>query len=125
MFGRKWKPRLFGAALCAVLASPIAIPNLDAAQAPARLRAYRPDLIKRQGLRRHEEPAYARGYAEGHARGLRDGRNRDRYDPVGSREYRNGDDGYQASYGSREAYRNNYRAGFRQGYEDGYRDGTR
>ena len=125
MFGRKWKPRLFCAALCAVLVSPVATPNLDAAQFRTRLRAQRPDILKRQNVRRHDEPAYARGYTNGHGKGLADGRNHDRYDPVGSREYRSADEGYQASYGSRDAYKNNYRAGFRQGYEDGYRDGTR
>jgi hypothetical protein len=115
MFGRKWRPRLFGAALVALLAFPYAIPDLDAAQ--------RNNL--RQVQRRFEEPAYARGYADGRARGLQDGRNHERYDPTGSREYRNADQGFQESYGSRDAYRNNYRAGFRQGYEDGYREGTR
>ena len=127
MSGRKWRPLLSGAALCAVLASPIAIPSVDAAaQKTARLRAQqRPDVMKRPGLRRHEEPAYARGYSDGHAKGLADGRSQERYDPVGSREYRSAEEGYQASYGSRDAYKNNYRAGFRQGYEDGYRDATK
>ena len=129
MSGRKWKPRLFGAALVALLASPYAIPDLDAAQRGRGLRARevmkRTDVMKRQVQRRFEEPAFTRGYSDGHARGLEDGRNQQRYDPVGSRDYRNADQGFQDSYGSRDAYRNNYRAGFRQGYEDGYRDGTR
>ncbi len=72
-----------------------------------------------------QEPASARGYADGYRRGLDDGRDRDRYDPVGSGSYRSGNAGYYREYGPREAYRNNYRAGFRQGYEDGYRDGAR
>lgn len=72
-----------------------------------------------------QEPATARGYADGYERGLDDGRDRDRYDPVGHRNYRAGDLGYYRDYGPREAYRNNYRSGFRQGYEDGYRDGAR
>jgi flagellar biosynthesis/type III secretory pathway protein FliH len=71
-----------------------------------------------------QEPALARGYADGFARGVTDGRDGGRYDPVGHREYRDADQGYNASYGSREAYKNNYRTGFRQGYEEGYRDGT-
>jgi hypothetical protein len=118
MLGRKWRPGLFGAALVALLASPCAVSDLDAAQRGK-------GLVKKQVQRRFEEPAYARGYADGHARGLDDGRKQERYDPVGSREYRNADQGFQDRYGSRDAYRNNYRAGFRQGYEDGYRDGTR
>lgn len=86
----------------------------------------RTGVFGRQAPRRgYQEPAFARGYAHGYQQGLRDGGNRDRYDPVGSRDYRNGDQGYDQSYGSRDAYKDNYRAGFRQGYEDGYRDGTR
>jgi hypothetical protein len=76
-------------------------------------------------VRGHQEPAYARGFSDGYERGLRDGNDRDRYDPVGERDYRDADNGYFRDYGSRDAYRNNYRAGFRQGYEDGYRDGQR
>jgi hypothetical protein len=71
----------------------------------------------------YQEPAFARGYADGYQEGLNDMRGRDRYDPVGSRDYRNGDQGYYGSYGSRDTYKNNYRAGFRQGYEEGYRSG--
>jgi len=71
------------------------------------------------------EPAAARGFSDGYEEGMKDGRDRDRYDPVGSRGYRDGDNGYFKNYGSRDAYKNNYRAGFRQGYEEGYRDGTR
>jgi hypothetical protein len=70
---------------------------------------------------KYEEPAFARGYAAGKARGQADAKKGDRYDPVASREYRDGDLGYEASYGSRDAYKSNYRAGFRQGYEEGYR----
>ena len=83
------------------------------------------DRIIRRGGGGFQEAASARGYADGYERGLSDGRDRDRYDPVGSGDYRDGDNGYSGSYGSRDAYKNNYRAGFRQGYEDGFRDGTR
>lgn len=72
----------------------------------------------------YEEPAYARGYADGYKQGAGDGRDRDGYDPVGHRDYRDGDQGYYGGYGSRDAYRNNYRAGYREGYEEGYRLGT-
>jgi hypothetical protein len=74
--------------------------------------------------RSFEEPAFARGYTAGEQRGREDARRKARYDPVASREYRDGDRGYEASYGTRDAYRTNYRAGFRQGYEDGYRTGN-
>jgi hypothetical protein len=71
--------------------------------------------------RKYEEPAFARGHAAGKERGRADAKKGDRYDPVASREYRDGDLGYETSYGSRDAYKPNYRAGFRQGYEEGYR----
>lgn len=72
-----------------------------------------------------QDPAFARGYSDGYARGQDDGRDRDRYDPVRHRDYRDAKDGYFRDYGARQAWENNYRAGFRQGYEEGYRDGTR
>ena len=74
--------------------------------------------------RSYEEPAYARGYADGFRHAQDDRFDRRRYDPIGHRDYRSGDQGFYRSYGSREAYRNNYRAGFRAGYDAGYRDGT-
>ena len=73
----------------------------------------------------YQEPAFARGYSDGWEKGVDDGRDRDRYDPVRHGDYKDGDQGYSRAYGSKDAYRNNYRAGFRQGYEDGYRDGAR
>ena len=75
--------------------------------------------------RAYQEPAFASGFNEGYEKGLQDGRDGDRYDPVRHSDYRDADQGYRSSYGSKDAYKNNYRAGFRQGYEQGYRDGTR
>jgi len=83
--------------------------------------AARSSLPGRVIPQKYEEPAFARGYTAGKERGLADAKKGDRYDPVASREYRDGDLGYAASYGSRDAYKSNYRAGFRQGYEEGYR----
>ena len=76
-------------------------------------------------LRGYQDPAYARGYSDGWEHGADDSRDRDRYEPVRHGDYRDGDEGYNRSYGSRDAYKNNYRAGFRQGYEAGYRNGAR
>jgi hypothetical protein len=73
----------------------------------------------------YREPASARGYSDGYERGLDDARHHNRYDPVGEKDYRDGDEGYNSSYGSKDAYKNNYRTGFRQGYEDGYRGAVR
>ena len=87
--------------------------------------AGRQSATNRQMPRGYQEPAFARGYQDGQQRGLADGKARQRYDPADSPDYRNGDQGYVSSYGSRDAYRSNYRAGFRQGYEEGYREATR
>jgi len=76
-------------------------------------------------LRGYQEPAFARGYSDGWEKGLDDGRDRDRYDPTRQGDYRDADNGYSRSYGSKDAYKNNYRSGFRQGYENGYRDANR
>jgi len=78
-----------------------------------------------RSIRRYQEPAYARGYSDGYQHGWNDGRDRDRYDPGGHRDYRDANQGFYGGYGPRAAYRTNYRSGFRPGYEDGYRDGQR
>ncbi|MEQ1758349.1 MAG: hypothetical protein ABL986_08540 [Vicinamibacterales bacterium] len=99
----------------------VEVAQRDPAQRPRPLRQWR--LPDRRGP--SQEPASARGYTDGYRTGLDDGRDRDRYNPLGNRNYRSGDLGYSREYGTRDAYRNNYRAGFRQGYEDGFRDGSR
>jgi hypothetical protein len=120
-----WKRLLLTAAVSAVLiTSAITVP-LNAQGRGRSDRDRSRALSGKQMPRSYEEPAFARGYAGGYQRGLEDGRRKQRYDPVGSRDYREGDRGYSLSYGSRDAYKTNYRAGCRQGYEDGYRDGTR
>jgi hypothetical protein len=129
-----WTRLLAAATACAVLASPAAAgQNVNASARPvadrwdARVSPVqgRRDDRRPGGLRGYQEQAFARGYSDGFRRGQDDGHDRDRYDPVRQRDYREGDQGYSRSYGSKDAYRNNYRAGFRQGYEDGYRDGNR
>ena len=75
--------------------------------------------------RGYQEPAYARGYSDGWQQGLEDGRDRDRCDAARHGDYKDADNGYERSYGSKDAYKNNYRSGYRQGYEEGYRNGTR
>jgi hypothetical protein len=69
--------------------------------------------------------AYDNGFGDGYRRGLDDGRDGDRYDPLRDRRYRSADRGYQRWYGDRPRYKNVYRDGFRAGYEEGYRDGRR
>ena len=94
-----------------------------AADAQGRGRGVRVDAPS-LGARVNDEPAFARGYADGFKHAQEDRRERQRYDPVGHRDYREADQGFSRSYGTLEAYRNNYRAGFRAGYDAGYRDDT-
>jgi hypothetical protein len=72
----------------------------------------------------YEEPAFARGYADGFRHAQEDRRERRGYDPVAHRDYLDADQGFSRSYGTLDAYRNNYRAGFRAGYDAGYRNDT-
>jgi hypothetical protein len=67
--------------------------------------------------------AFDNGFDDGYREGLRDSRSRDRYDPVGNKRYRKGDQGYDRRYGPRDYYKREYRDGFRAGYERGYREG--
>jgi hypothetical protein len=65
------------------------------------------------------------GYTDGYNEGLKDGRDRHRFDPIAESRYRNGDHGYERWYGSKDAYKIGYRDAFRQGYERGYDEGRR
>lgn len=65
------------------------------------------------------------GYRDGLAKGREDARDRDSFDPVRHRWYRNGDRGYTNRYGSRDRYKLVYRDGFEAGYRDGYRSARR
>lgn len=64
------------------------------------------------------------GYRDGVEAGRNAARDRDRYDPVRAKRYREGDHNYNSRYGSREEYKREYRAAFEQGYREGY-NGTR
>jgi hypothetical protein len=118
----------------ALLGAALAIPPPAAAQFGSRgadppgwgsAGGRRNDRGAARTIRRYQEPAYARGYSDGYQHGWNDGRDRDRYDPVGHPDYREANQGFYGGYGPRSAYRTNYRSGFRPGYEDGYRDGQR
>jgi flagellar biosynthesis/type III secretory pathway protein FliH len=65
-------------------------------------------------------PAAQNGYRDGLKAGRDDARDGDRYDPVRSRRYRDGDNDYDRRYGDRDAYKREYREAFQQGYRDGY-----
>jgi hypothetical protein len=76
----------------------------------------------RPGESGYRSVPFDNGYKDGYGRGRDDARENHRYDPVGQRNYRSGNHGYDQRYGSKDEYRDVYRDGFRNGYEDGYRD---
>ena len=67
-------------------------------------------------------PAYANGANDGYEKGREDARDRDSFDPLRHKWYRDGDHDYKSSYGPRRQYENVYREGFKEGYERGYRE---
>jgi hypothetical protein len=69
--------------------------------------------------------AFRLGFTDGYEAGLRRGRDRRQFDPIGEGRYRDGDRGYERNYGSRDFYRLRYREAFREGYQHGYEDGWR
>ena len=134
MRARFWK-RLAFVVVFGTLSAP---PTIDAGQRGRdRMRAAeqsrgiprnqldRPTRRRAGGSRIYQDPASAAGYRHGYDLGLLDGHDGHRYDPVRHRDYRDGQEGYVSSYGSKDAYKTNFRTGFRQGYEDGYREGAR
>jgi hypothetical protein len=67
-------------------------------------------------------PAYSNGTNDGYEKGREDARDRDAYDPLRHKWYREGDHDYKSQYGPRQQYENVYREGFKDGYERGYRE---
>jgi len=60
------------------------------------------------------------GYRDGIEEGRNDARHHERFDPVRTRRYRDGDHDYDRRFGPRDDYRRDYRAAFERGYRDGY-----
>jgi flagellar biosynthesis/type III secretory pathway protein FliH len=67
-------------------------------------------------------PAYSNGTNDGYEKGREDARDRDSYDPLRHKWYREGDHDYKSQYGPRQQYENVYREGFKEGYDRGYRE---
>ena len=65
-------------------------------------------------------PAAQNGYRDGIEAGRNDARDRNRFDPVRAKRYREGDNDYDNRYGQRDDYKRDYRAAFQRGYEEGY-----
>jgi hypothetical protein len=65
--------------------------------------------------------AQEQGYRDGVEQGAEHARDGKRFDPEGTRRYKNADQGYRSEYGNKEEYKQAYRGSFRQGYEEGYR----
>ena len=67
--------------------------------------------------------AQENGYRDGITHGAEHRSEGQRYNPTGTRHYKDADDGYRSEYGNRDAYKQAYREGFRSGYDEGYRRG--
>ena len=75
------------------------------------------------GYGAYSNPATAAGFDDGYEEGLDDARDNDRYDPIRSKDYRDGDNGYDRRFGTKDQWKIAYREGFKLGYEQGYREG--
>jgi hypothetical protein len=72
--------------------------------------------------RGYQSPAAQNGYRDGLEAGRKDARDRERFDPIRAKRYREGDHDYDRRYGPRDEYQRDYRAAFQQGYEQAYRE---
>jgi len=71
------------------------------------------------------ENARQQGYSYGLNVGAADAQRGQSYNPQRSHYWRNGDDGYNSSYGNRGQYRQIFRSAFEQGYRQGYQQYAR
>jgi hypothetical protein len=60
------------------------------------------------------------GYRDGINKGAEDARDRDRYNPERSNEYKKATNGYDSDYRNKEGYKQAYRDAFQHGYDEGY-----
>ena len=86
-----------------------------------RDRGYGSVYPDRNGRAGYNSVPYDNGYRDGVEKGREDARDRDSYDPVRHKWYRNGDRGYNSRYGTRDSYKLTYRDGFEAGYDEAYR----
>lgn len=70
-------------------------------------------------------PAARNGYRDGVEAGRNDARDRERFDPIRAKRYREGDHDYDNRFGSRDEYKREYRAAFEHGYREGFGEGRR
>src|SRR5919198_5467673 len=106
MHARKWTRLLAAFVACVAFAAPVVGEPSMPEQRGWRSNLRSDDRAGRRIPRGYQEPAFARGYDEGYAKGLGDGRARERYDPVRHKDYRLADQGYTSAYGSKDAYWN-------------------
>src|ERR1044072_8107653 len=85
-----------------------------------RDRDYRNRDYNRNGYGYGYENARQQGYSYGMKVGAADAQRGQTFDPQHSHYWRNGDAGYNSSYGNRGQYRQIFRSAFEQGYRQGY-----
>ncbi len=64
--------------------------------------------------------AQDQGYRDGLDKGSEHRRKDKRYNPEGTDQFKDADNGYHREYGSKDAYKQAYRDGFRRGYDVGF-----
>jgi hypothetical protein len=79
-----------------------------------------PSYPPNSGYGSYRSIAADNGYRDGIDAGRNDARDRERFDPVRAKRYREGDHDYNDRYGSRDDYKREYRSWFERGYRDGY-----
>jgi len=67
------------------------------------------------------DPAWHYGFDDGYEAGVKDARDRNRFNPTSERRYRSANHGYERQFGPEDRYKDVYRDGFRDGYDQGYR----
>jgi hypothetical protein len=75
------------------------------------------------GAPRYSRQAYNIGYQDGLRHGSTDRRTGHSYRPTQHDDYKDGDNGYNSSYGSKQLYKDTYRQGFTEGYQRGWNGG--
>ncbi len=116
---------VFVLALPATAAAQVSV-GVTIGQGPARrLPPPARGVLNRPGGGQVYQLAYSNGYADGHEKGIEDGRHWRSFDPDRHSRYRNADHRYNRRYGPRFEYQRAYRDGFLAGYQVAYRDTSR
>lgn len=103
-----------------MLAGGIAIGLVTSAPAQAQHRSDHPHDRDYYGRNDIYQLARQNGFHDGVEHGREHRLERKRYDPTGTRHYKDATDGYRSGSEDKNTYKQAYRQGFRTGYDEGY-----